>query len=167
MATMKIGTGIPYRLYQDNRSNSTHPGEWYAKAKAFGTVDLDGLAEHVAAHGSTFTKADIAGVLYKMQDCLLELLLQGYKVTIGDLGTFYLTISTKPAATIDDFSVSSNIAGVNLRFLPSGKDINNLTSKELRKGTRFINVADLVAPSEKAAVDAKHEEDAEEPGGGV
>lgn len=158
-------SGLPYALYQDNRRNSNHQGEWYARAKHLKTLSFEQFIKHIAEHGSNFTRADIAGVLYKMQDCLLELLLQGYKVTIGDLGTFYLTISTKPAATIDLFSVSSNIAGVNLRFLPSGKDINNLTSKELRKGTRFINVADLVAPSEKAAVDAKHEEDAEEPGG--
>ena len=73
-----IGTGIPYKLYQDNRETSKFRGQWYARVKAFGTVDLDGLADHIASHGSTFTKADIAGVLYAMQDCILELLLSGH-----------------------------------------------------------------------------------------
>ena len=92
-----IGTGIPYKLYQDNRETSKFKGQWYARVKAFGTVDLDGLADHIASHGSTFTKADIAGVLYAMQDCILELLLSGQKVRFGDLGTFYPRPSTSRA----------------------------------------------------------------------
>lgn len=165
-------SGLPYALYQDNRSNSTHPGEWYARAKHLKTLTFEQFIKHIAEHGSNFTRAEIAGVLYKMQDCLLELLMQGYKVTIGDLGTFYLTITSTAAPTLEEFNVSTNITAVNLRFLPSGKDINNLTSKELRKGTRFINVADLITKSTKPAVDAQfaeddEEADDEEAGGGV
>jgi len=161
-------SGLPYALYQDNRRTSAYNGQWYARAKHIKTLTFEQFIKHIAEHGSNFTRAEIAGVLYKMQDCLLELLMQGYKVGIGDLGTFYLTISSRPAAKFEDFNVSENITAVNLRFLPSGRDINNLTSKELRKGTRFINVADLVAPSEKAAVDAKYDDgEEEEPGGGV
>lgn len=143
MATRHKGTGIPFKVYQDNRRNSNHQGEWYARAQAFGTTDLDGLAEHIAQHGSTFTKADIAGVLYTLQDCIMELLLSGQKVRFGDLGTFYLTIKTKPAATRTDFNVADNIEGVRLRFLPNQADDAALTSTRLREGVKFIDIADM------------------------
>lgn len=146
-------SGLPYGLYQDNRRTSTHQGQWYARVKHLRTLSFEQFIKHIAEHGSNFTRAEISGVLYKMQDCLLELLMQGYKVCIGDLGTFYLTISTKPAVKIEDFNVNTNIEAVNLRFRPSGRDINNLTSKELRKGTRFIAVSGLVSPSEKGGLD--------------
>lgn len=119
MTTRHKGTGIPFKLYQDNRRNSNHQGEWYARVKAFGTTDLDGLAEHIAQHGSTFTKADIAGVLYTLQDCIMELLMSGQKVRFGDLGTFYVGITTTAAPTKDDFNVADNIKGVRLCFAAS------------------------------------------------
>lgn len=153
MATRHKGTGIPFKVYQDNRRNSNHQGEWYARAQAFGTTDLDGLAEHIAQHGSTFTKADIAGVLYTLQDCIMELLLSGQKVRFGDLGTFYLTISTKPAPTRADFTVADNIEGVRLRFQPARDKDAGLTSTRLREGVKFIDIADM------AGVDDAEEEE--------
>lgn len=155
MATTRIGTGIPYRLYQDNRSNSTHPGEWYARAKAFGTVDLDGLAEHIAAHGSTFTKADIAGVLYTLQDCVMELLLSGQKVRFGDLGTFYVGLKSKAAPTRAGFNTAEHIEGVRLGFTPSREEKAGLVSTRLKEGVKFIDLGDM------AGVDDGGEEEEE------
>ena len=154
MQKRMIGTGIPYKLYQDNRETSKFKGQWYARVKAFGTVDLDGLADHIASHGSTFTKADIAGVLYAMQDCILELLLSGQKVRFGDLGTFYLSISSKPAETLELFNVAENIIGVNLKFAASRKASNNLTSPSLRAKTRFVNIQSLVTDTERTQYNA-------------
>lgn len=159
MATTRIGTGIPYRLYQDNRSNSTHPGEWYARAKAFGTVDLDGLAEHIAAHGSTFTKADIAGVLYTLQDCVMELLLSGQKVRFGDLGTFYVGLKSKAAPTRADFNTAEHIEGVHLRFMANQADKLGLTSTRLREGVKFIDLGGM------AGIEDDEGDEEELPGG--
>ena len=39
-----------YKLYQDNRRNSNHQGEWYARAVHTGTVDIDDLAEEMQAN---------------------------------------------------------------------------------------------------------------------
>lgn len=160
-------SGLPYALYRDDRKTSANQGKWYARVKYLKTVTFEQFIKHISEHGSNFTRAEIAGVLYKMQDCLLELLMQGYKVEIGDLGTFYITISTSPADSIEAFNVSTNIKAANLRFRPCGKDINNLTSKELRKGTRFIPVSSLVSPSEKDGVMEQFAVAEEEGGGGV
>ena len=152
MAT--TNSGVPYILYQDTRSTSNHRGEWYARVRALRTVTWEQFIQHIAQHGSNFTRAEIAGVLYKMQDCLLELLMQGYKVQMGDLGTFYLTIESTSAPTIEDFNVAENIKAIRLRFLPCRRDINNLSSVELRKGTRLIDVRDLETTKERAAYTA-------------
>lgn len=141
--TRNTGTGLPYKLYQDNRTNSNHRGEWYARAKSAGTVDLDGLAEHIARHGSGVTKAEMAGVLYTLQDCIMELLLSGQRVKLGDLGTFYLTIRSKPAPTRAGFNVAEHIDGVRLRFLPSQADDAGLTATRLCDSVRFIDVDEL------------------------
>ena len=148
MSTKHLGTGIPFKLYQDNRKNSTQKGKWYARTKATGTVDLDGLAEHIAQHGSTFTKADIAGVLYTLQDCIMELLLSGQRVKFGDLGTFYVSLKTTAADTREAFNAAENIKGVRLRFTPNMADDAGLTSTRLREGVRLINLGDLAGDDE-------------------
>lgn len=155
MATRKIGTGVPFKLYQDNRKNSVNKGKWYARAKATGTVDLDGLADHIASHGSTFTKADIAGVLYTLQDCIMELLLSGQRVKFGDLGTFYLGLTTTGADSKEAFNTAEDIKGVHLRFLASQADDAGLTSTRLREGVRFINLADMAGAADEDGEDGE------------
>lgn len=144
-------SALPYSLYQNNQESSTHYKKWYARARHLKTLTFEEFIKHIAAHGSNFTRAEVAGVMYKMQDCLIELIASGYKVDFGDLGTFYLSISSKPAESIDNFNVTENIVGVHLRFAPSRKDINNLTSPELMKTTRFINIQSLITEKERTA----------------
>ena len=157
------GSGLPYVLYQDNRENSKYRGQWYARVRAIKTMTFEEFIKHIAEHGSNFTRAEISGVLYKMQDCLLELLMSGNKVQIGDLGTFYMTITSTPAPTIEDFTVSSNIKAVNLRFAASRRKINNLSSKQLRQQTRLISMRDLVTDKERSTTWWNPPSDVEEP----
>lgn len=155
-------SALPYSLYRETRESSRFNGQWYARARHLKTYTFEEFIKHIADHGASFTRAEAAAVMYKMQDCLLELLLSGNKVTIGDLGTFYLSISTKPAANLEEFNVAENIVGVNLRFAASRRDLNNLTSPTLRKQTRFINVQDLVTEKERAQFNTALEEAAED-----
>lgn len=169
-------SGLPYGIFQEKRESSDFKGQYYARAKHIKTVSFTEFIKHIASHGSNFTRAEISGVLYKMQDCLLELLAQGYKVEMGDLGTFYMSISSSPAVTLNDFNVSKNITGVHLRFAASRKQINNLSSTELRKNMKFVNIADLVTDSVKDVIlddtdntppsDGSEDEEEQLPGGG-
>jgi len=65
------------------------------------------------------------------------------KVQFGDLGTFYLSARTNGADTLDDFNISSNVKGIYLRFQPSRVDLNDLSSKTLKKRASFLNVKEL------------------------
>ena len=117
---------IRYCLQKSMNAKSTSYGKYYAQPVSQGTVNLDELAAHISDHGSVYTRDVVIGVMTKMVDCINELLAQGYKVKLGELGTFYNSIRNDGKKAVSDpskFDVAQ-IAGVNLRFLPfSGKKL--------------------------------------------
>ena len=123
---MSTLTTIRYCLQKCTNSKSTAYAKYYAKPVSQGTVNLDELAAHISDHGSVYTRDVVVGVITKMVDCINELLAQGYKVKLGELGTFYNSIRNDGKKAVSDpskFDVAQ-IAGVNLRFLPfSGKKL--------------------------------------------
>ena len=123
---MSTLTTIRYCLQKCTNSKSTAYAKYYAKPVSQGTVNLDELAAHISDHGSVYTRDVVVGVMTKMVDCINELLAQGYKVKLGELGTFYNSIRNDGKKAVSDpskFDVAQ-IAGVNLRFLPfSGKKL--------------------------------------------
>lgn len=118
---------IRYCLQKSMNAKSTSYGKYYAQPVSQGTVNLDELAAHISDHGSVYTRDVVIGVMTKMVDCINELLAQGYKVKLGELGTFYNSIHNDGKKAVSDpskFDVAQ-IAGVNLRFLPfSGKKLS-------------------------------------------
>ena len=109
-----------YRLYQDNRSNSTHPGEWYARAVHTGTVDIDGLAEEMQAN-CTVKRADIVAVLSELVETMQRHLQMSHRVKLNRLGTFKIGMSTKPAASPQEFTAGQNVKSVHILFQPETK----------------------------------------------
>ena len=96
-----------YKLYQDNRRNSSHQGEWYARAVHTGTVNIDDLAEEMQAN-CTVKRADIVAVLSELVETMQKHLQMSHRVKLDRLGTFKIGMSTKPAATIEDFTAGQN-----------------------------------------------------------
>ena len=66
---------------------------YYASAVARGTVDLNHLA-NLMADGSTVRRADVYAVLLGATDLMLRLLAQGQRVTLGELGSFVVHVSS-------------------------------------------------------------------------
>ena len=89
------------------------------------------------------------GVANKLNNCILEQLLEGKKVKFGELGTFYLSVKSTGALTEEDFNLGQNISGLYLRFSPSRQDINDLSSKVLKKKASFMNAKELIEPKKK------------------
>lgn len=110
---------IRYKKYRCNRNGATK-NMWYARVIASETVDLDGLAKHMAAHNTPYSAGCIRGVLHDMADCIKELLLEGKNVKLENLAIFSVGITTKPAPTAKDFS-STNITAFTLRARATGK----------------------------------------------
>ena len=103
------------------------------ETKAYGTaqvsevINIDKFAEHMAQHNSPFSKGAIAGILTDAVACLREMMLEGKKVNLGDLGGFYCELQTEGAKTTDEFS-AANIKAVNVTWCP-GKKFKNLRSE--------------------------------------
>ena len=109
-----------YKLYQDNRSTSNHRGEWYARAVHTGTVDIDDLAEEMQAN-CTVKRADIVAVLSELVETMQKHLQMSHRVKLNRLGTFKIGMSTKPAATVEDFTAGGNVKSVHVLFQPETK----------------------------------------------
>jgi len=96
----------------------------YGTAQMSGKLDLDTFAEHISDHNSPFSKGVVKGILTDAVSCLREMLLEGKRVVLGDLGTFAVELSTEGARTTNEFS-NQNIKAVNVRWTP-GKKFKNL-----------------------------------------
>lgn len=117
---------------------SAQPGtlaEKVTQKKAYATIQyevmtLDQLAEHIASHNSKYDEADILAVTTLLGRCVREQLLEGRKVSLGQLGSFYPGIVSKGADIAAEFTVE-NIKKVPVRWSPSAR------LKDLRKDAEF------------------------------
>ena len=131
MATNKIP--LDYDLYQNNVRDSVMNGKWYPRAVRNTTLDLDGLTDHIASHGSIYTPDVVQGVLKKFTSCMVELVSQGNGVKLNGLGTFYPTLEAEGAESPVDYNLAKCLKGVHLRFLPDDSDRAALTSRSFMK----------------------------------
>ena len=96
----------------------------FAVAQYTDVMTIEKFARHIASHGCVYSRADISAILYLAVDCMRELLLEGKKIRLGDLGDFSVSISSKGAETADKFS-AQNITGVNVVW-DCGQEFKNL-----------------------------------------
>ena len=76
---------IKYILKKNNVEGSHSFGKWYAFPVKESTVDIDKLAEHMAAHNTPYSAGAIKGIITDMVSCIKELLLEGRSVKLPDL----------------------------------------------------------------------------------
>ena len=120
---------IRYILKKNNNQYSPVFGKLFAYPVIEETVELEGLAEHMARHNTPYSEGAIKGVLTDMINCIHELLLEGKNVKLPDLAIFSIGIrNTKGgAASEEEFTVTKNISSVKLRSRATG----DLTAKSL------------------------------------
>lgn len=116
-------------------SKQDGPKRAYPNAQASKVVQLDEFSTHIAKHGSAYHRSDINAVLTRSVDCLREMLLDGYKVAMGDLGNFYVRLESKGAPSIAEFNASAHITGVKVYWEPGTLFTDLINEAE------FVNVA--------------------------
>ena len=87
-------------------------------------MTIEKFAKHITSHGSVYSRADISAILYIAVDCMREMLLDGKKIRLGDLGDFSLLLTSKGAEDADKFT-AQNITGVKVQWEP-GQEFKNL-----------------------------------------
>lgn len=162
MPINKIQMSVNYR--KAGNSKSPNFGKYYAEVNQAETLSTAGFIEHLRAHNCAVGEEAIKAVIAKMSECIPELVAQGQPVRIDGLGIFYPTITNKKAGATEDqmkskdFSPTSLIKGVHLRFRPEGTDINNLTSKAFLEG-HVSPASEFIVSTEKRTVVGKDGED--------
>ena len=138
------------KVSQNKIKDSKSYGKWYGRVATTKTMTYQELCKHMSEHNSVYGEDVCLGVANKLQNCMLEQLLEGKKVQFGELGVFYLSVKSTGADKEEDFNLGINIQGLYLCFAPSRTDVNNLSSKMLKKKASFLNVKDMVFTKPKS-----------------
>ena len=139
------------KVSQNKNDKTAAFGKWYGRVVSTKTMSYQELCKHMSEHNSVYGEDVCLGVANKLQNCMLEQLLEGKKVQFGELGVFYLSVKSTGANKEEDFNLGANINGLFLCFSPSRTDVNNLSSKMLKKKASFMNVKDLVETAKKSS----------------
>jgi len=104
--------------------------KYYASAQHGAKLELDELATAVAERCS-LRRPDVYGVLVGLMDIIPNELLKGNIVSLGGLGSFYVSVKSEGAETKEDLSVS----------MVNGSKIQYRPTKKLKKELRMIDVS--------------------------
>ena len=119
---------IDYSVYmQPNPLDETAAPKAYAKAQMRELMDSEKFIKHIASHHGGFSRGTLKGVISDMCTCVVEQLLEGKKVQFGELGDFWLSLTSTGSDSMEEFS-AANIKAVNIIFTP-GSDFENLLGK--------------------------------------
>lgn len=148
-----------------NPISKDDPEKAYANLQQTGNISLDELADHINAHNTVFSKGTIVGILTELSVCMRELILQGYRIVLGTIGSFVPSIKSKGASSRELFT-SDNIIQMGVNFSPGNTFDNLLRDAEFeRTSTRRAQAATLAAETKgETTVDiSKPDQEDEEP----
>ena len=97
-----------------------------------------------------FSKGTIVGILTELGVCMRELILQGYRVILGTIGSFAPSIKSKGAVTRDAFN-ASYITDFKVKY-QAGRSFDNLL-----RDAEFEKTATLRAKAATLAAETKGE----------
>ena len=79
---------INYSTYMKaNPTDESAPLKAYARVQMTELMTFDKFVKHIADHNGVYTRGTVKGVVSDMCECLVEMLLSGRKVMLGDLAT--------------------------------------------------------------------------------
>ena len=138
-----INYSISKRLVKGKEDEGTKRVYAYAQSDLF--MGIEQFAEHISSHGSLYSEDIVEGVLKKAVKCMVEKLKEGYKIDLGALGMFYVTIINKGwqelPENLKDFNPTIHISGLNVVWERSDK---------------LTNIGDGVESKPKGTVGSNH-----------
>ena len=112
---------VKFKLYQDKRRTSAFSGKWYARTVVSNVVSTEQIAEKIQRNCS-MKKSDVTAVLQELSEVFREELLDGNRVIIDGIGSFKVGMSSGPADSSADWSVTKNLRGSHIVFKPETID---------------------------------------------
>lgn len=133
---------------QVNPQNPEAAPKFYAKAQFVNNLDINAFARHIAMHGTVYSRADVAAILTLAVDCIREQMLEGNKVSLGELGSFSVSLQSNGAKTAEEF-VPGKIYGVKVNWTPGSE------FKDLIEDAKFTKVPSRIAQRAILAAETK------------
>lgn len=115
-----------------NPKDSMAEPKWYANAQVAANYSFDTLCNDVEKM-STATDGDVRAVLSTALYCIEQALRRSESVTLGDLGTFAVGLSSTGTDTAEEFT-AANISKARVTFRPARR------LKELAKAFQYKRV---------------------------
>ena len=109
-----------YRLSQVTSPKAKGYGKWYPRAVITQTVETEELAA-IMQRNCTLKKADIVAVISELIETMQDQLQDSKRVKLNGFGSFKIGIKGEGADSAADFSVSKNVKGLHVLFMPEVK----------------------------------------------
>lgn len=120
---------IEYSIYMmGNPIKPEEPQKAYAKNQVREIWDLNKFCKHIASHNAGYSRGMVKAILSDMCDCIVEQLLNGNKIKLGEFGVFSISINCEGAESLEKFT-EENIKSVNIKFNPGGETLRTLLIK--------------------------------------
>ena len=132
-------TPLRIDLVKNSNQKSDYFGHYYGRVVRVATLSTRAFAQHIADHGSIYTLDIVTGVLRKLTDCLIEQLAEGKGVKL-------------------DGGADQLIEGIHVRFTPEGTELDDITSKAMKKRSalQLRNVVEITKTTVAGKVKRSH-----------
>ena len=130
------------RRWKSNVASNKSFGKIYQRVVITEVLDTKDLAQHIASHGSPFTRDVIMAVLTKTCDCVVELCKDSKAVKLGDLGTFKMASHAEGVEDPKE-ATADKVGRLQLQFLPNQSHAYDLSSTNLARTTAKVGIDQL------------------------
>ena len=136
------------KKYKNTNEKNNGFGKTYGRLVHQDTMNTSDLCRHMMKHGTIFTSDVVKGVVEKFIQCFEELLLEGNKIKLDGLGTFYLSINTEGVATEKDFT-ANNVKAIRVKFIGDQSKESEYATKMLTNKARFRSLGEETPAEEE------------------
>ena len=135
------------KKYKNTNEKNNGFGKTYGRLVHQDTMNTSDLCRHMMKHGTIFTSDVVKGVVEKFIQCFEELLMEGNKIKLDGLGTFYLSINTEGVVDEKDFT-ANNVKAIRVKFIGDQGKESEYATKMLTNKAKFQSMGGKVNENE-------------------
>ena len=136
------------KKYKNTNEKNNGFGKTYGRLVHQDTMNTSDLCRHMMKHGTIFTSDVVKGVVEKFIQCFEELLMEGNKIKLDGLGTFYLSINTEGVVDEKDFT-ANNVKAIRVKFIGDQSKESEYATKMLTNKARFRSLGEETPAEEE------------------
>ena len=125
------------RMERNNPFKPTEPKKWYPVLRTVNQVSEKDVARMISDE-TTLNPKEAEMAVAQLKKVLIQLLLEGHSVQLGDWASFYLTCNSFGSTTKAEAG-AQNITRLNVRF-SAGKDLKNEIKKATFKDAESMSI---------------------------